>query len=97
MSLRHLAWGAVACAVIAAPGCYAYAEPDVGYADLSSAPVGIEEYPSVYYEGRPVYLSGDRWWYRDGRGWRYYRREPAELHRQRANARRVRGPREERR
>jgi hypothetical protein len=98
MNLRQLAWRAVAAGVIATPGCYAYADPDVGYADVTSAPVEIEESPSVYYEGRPVFLYGDRWWYRDGRGWRYYRREPAELHRQRPFARRVpRGPRNERR
>ncbi len=66
-------------------GCYARAEPPVvGYADTTSAPVDIETYPSVAYEGQPVYFYGNRWWHRDGARWDYYREEPAELHRQRA-------------
>ncbi|MFI5302310.1 MAG: hypothetical protein ACHREM_29815, partial [Polyangiales bacterium] len=65
-------------------GCYASVEaPTVGYADTTSAPVDIETYPSVVYEGQPVYFYGDRWWYRSGGNWAYYREEPVELHRQR--------------
>ena len=33
----------------------------------------------VYYEGRPAYFYGDRWYYRDGGGWGYYRNEPEYL------------------
>jgi hypothetical protein len=34
----------------------------------------------VYYEGHASYWYGNRWWYRDGRSWRGYEREPAYLH-----------------
>jgi hypothetical protein len=34
----------------------------------------------VYYEGRPAYWYGDRWYYRTANGWDYYRGEPAYLH-----------------
>jgi hypothetical protein len=33
----------------------------------------------VYFEGRPAYWYGDRWYYRDGGSWRHYRDEPAHL------------------
>ncbi len=33
----------------------------------------------VYYEGRPAYWYRNRWYYRDGRAWRYYHNEPAHL------------------
>ncbi len=57
-----------------------------GYVEVTSAPVNdIEVYPSTSYEGRTVYLYNDRWYYRDGSNWRYYRQEPQPLaqHRQR--------------
>ncbi len=96
---RHIG-AAIAFAASAVAGCYASAEPPaVGYAEVTSAPVDIETYPSVVYEGQPVYFYGDRWWHRDGGSWTYYRDEPAELHRQRAavihaprRARAVRAP-----
>ncbi len=47
-------------------------------------PVGdIEEYPSVVYEGAPVYFVGGTWYRHDARGWGEYRREPRELATQR--------------
>jgi hypothetical protein len=33
----------------------------------------------VYYEGRPAYWYGNRWYYRDGRNWHSYREEPSYL------------------
>ena len=33
----------------------------------------------VYFEGHATYWYGDRWYYRDGGAWRYYREEPAHL------------------
>jgi hypothetical protein len=77
---------AAACAALALGGCYAYAEPPTIYAEASEAPVEIDvqTYPRAQYEGRPVYLYHDRWYYREGSRWHYYRREPAELHRQRS-------------
>lgn len=75
----------VACAALALGGCYAYAEPPVVYAEAYEAPVEIDvrTYPQTQYEGRPVYYYRDRWYYRDGSRWQYYRREPQALHRQR--------------
>jgi hypothetical protein len=29
-----------------------------------------------YFEGRPVYFYNGSWYYRDARGWNYYRNEP---------------------
>ncbi len=76
--------GAVALAVGGLTGCYATVDPQpVGYAETTAAPVDIETYPSVVYDGQPVYFYGDHWWHRDGSRWTYYRDEPAELHRQR--------------
>jgi len=46
--------------------------------------VDIETYPSVVYEGFPVYYVGGRWYRRGPHGWAHYRQEPAELGRQRA-------------
>jgi len=37
-----------------------------------------------YYEGRPVYYYGDRWYYRDHGRWSYYGSEPGYLHERRA-------------
>jgi hypothetical protein len=33
----------------------------------------------VYFEGRPAYWWGGRWYFRDGPGWHYYHDEPAYL------------------
>lgn len=63
-------------------GCGAWTvttEP-VGVVTITSAPVAdIEVYPNTVYEGRTVYLYDDRWYYRDGSEWRYYRQEPPPL------------------
>lgn len=74
-------------AALALGGCYAYAEPPTMYAEASEAPIEIDvqTYPYSYYEGRPVYLYHDRWHYRDGNRWQYYRSEPAVLRRQRGH------------
>lgn len=45
--------------------------------------VDIESYPSVMYEGAPVYYVGGRWYRHGPRGWAYYRQEPVDLGRQR--------------
>jgi hypothetical protein len=90
--LSPFAAGIIATASSAFAGCYATAErPSVDYAETTAAPVEIETYPSVTYLGQPVYLYGDRWWYRRGGRWTYYRDEPAELRRQRDEVR-ARGP-----
>jgi hypothetical protein len=84
-----------ASAVGSTGGCALHAHPEpVGYVEVTSAPAGIETYPSTYYDGRPVYLYQDRWYYRDGRRWGYYRQEPPVLyeHRMRVRGRPGRGP-----
>ncbi len=56
------------------------------YGDIAAPPVAdIQVYPSTVYDGRTVYLYNDRWYYREGPRWRYYRQEPQPLmqHRQR--------------
>ena len=39
----------------------------------------------VYFEGHAAYWYRNRWYYREGRAWRYYHEEPAHLrsHRER--------------
>ena len=59
-------------------------ESDVDVVYVQEPPVvEIESYPSVEYEGVPVYFVGGQWYRRDARGWAYYRQEPPELGRQR--------------
>jgi hypothetical protein len=64
-------------------GCYAYAEPEPEYAvaEVNAAPVEVDvnTYPHTVYAGRPVYYYRDRWYYRDGQRWYYYRSEPTHL------------------
>jgi hypothetical protein len=62
-------------------GCAVHAHPEpVGYVELTSAPIDVEAYPSTVYDGHTVYLYNDRWYYRDGGRWAYYRHEPRELY-----------------
>ncbi len=46
-------------------------------------PADIYSYPSTTYEGRPVYLYRDRWYYQDGGRWTHYQNPPPALVRQR--------------
>jgi hypothetical protein len=74
----------LACAVPLTAACGAWgvttttAEP-VGEVEVTSAPVDIDDAPQVVYDGHPVYLSNDRWYYRDGAQWKYYAHEPNAL------------------
>jgi hypothetical protein len=83
-------------------GCYARETVGPPAVEVTAGvPDAIETYPSTTYEGRPVYLYRDHWYYRDGGGrWAYYRDEPAPLHEHRMRVqppRRVEPPHEERR
>lgn len=52
----------------------------IGYVETTAAPIAdIDLYPSTIYEGRTVYLYGDRWYWREGSRWRSYDREPRAL------------------
>jgi hypothetical protein len=61
------------------PVRFAAAEPL--FVVVGSPPEQVEEYPSVTYENRPVYWVHNRWYYRDGDRWGYYREEPVGLRR----------------
>lgn len=68
--------------IVLTPGCYAEATTGA-VARTQYVPAHVETYPSEYYDGRTVYLIGDRWYYHDGVGWVYYRHEPEPLVRRR--------------
>jgi hypothetical protein len=59
------------------------APPPPVYLTSETIPIDIETYPSTVYEGRTVYLYGDRWYYRDRDRWTYYHTEPEQLRRHR--------------
>lgn len=42
-------------------------------------PEFIATTPPVFFEGHAAYWFGGRWYFRDGRAWRYYREEPSFL------------------
>ncbi len=91
--MRRSLWLVIACAApLALAGCEwragAGATVPVGYVEVTSAPVQIETYPHTVYDGRPVYLYQDRWYYREGGHWRYYRNDPPGLQQQRERMRR---------
>src|SRR5690606_1573358 len=64
-----------------AVGCYATTEPAV--VEVYSVPPAISRYPSVFYDGHPVYLVDGHWYYRVGPRWYVYRRVPPPLVQQR--------------
>lgn len=74
-------------------GCYAEATTGA-VVRAEYAPAHVEVYPHEYYEGRVVYLVGDRWYYRDGPHWVYYVREPQPLVERRVIIRRAHPVRE---
>jgi hypothetical protein len=81
---------AFALVMAGAAGCYG--EED-GPADYPPAAYVATASP-VYYEGHPAYWYGNRWYYRNGGGWGYYRSEPRYLNEYRGRAGvRVGGPR----
>jgi hypothetical protein len=67
-------------------GCYARAHTGA-VVTAEYVPPRVETYPSYQYEGRVVYLVGDRWYYRDGPHWVYYAHEPDVLVRRRVYVR----------
>jgi trehalose utilization protein len=78
------------CAVRVAPAHQV--EPEPVYLTAESVPVDVETYPSTTYEGHAVFLWNDRWYYRRGNGWVYYRNEPEPLHRHRETLHRDQPP-----
>jgi hypothetical protein len=74
-------------ALVGLSSCYATVGYDSAYDGDYPPAAYIATTEPYYLEGRPVYWYHDRWYYRDGGGWRHYQREPAEL-----RARRLQGP-----
>ena len=64
-------------------GCVATVGPEPAYVDVDTAPVAIETYPHRVYDGHDVYYYSNRWYYRRGPGWAYYRETPPPLRRER--------------
>jgi hypothetical protein len=56
-------------------GCVAEVQPEPAYVvtETDQVPPTIVESPMVVYEGQPVYLYRDRWYFRHGNHWDYYR------------------------
>ena len=48
--------------------------------EIFPPPAYIATFAPVYFEGRPAYWYHNRWYYRDGRAWRFYHDEPRYLH-----------------
>ena len=46
-------------------------------------PAFVASTAPVYYQGRPAYYYNDRWYFRSGGGWGYYRSEPGYLYQRR--------------
>lgn len=72
-------------AFLVATSCYVEARPAYAPADVivTPAPVRVETYPYVFYDGGPVYWVDGRWYRRNGNGWVYYRNEPPFLYQRR--------------
>ncbi len=83
-----LAVGSMGCTVETHPQPVVYADDGVAYEDVGPT-IDINTYPHEVYEGRNVYYVNNRWYYRDGARWGYYRHEPAPLYRHRAYVRRA--------
>src|SRR5580700_6886196 len=81
MALRVLAVGSMVVGAGALTGCYGEAEaypPGDPYYGAPPAAFVATTAP-VYYDGRPAYWYGNRWYYRQGAAWGYYRSEPRYL------------------
>ena len=63
-------------------GCYGEVDGDAEY----PPPAYIATTSPVYYEGRPAYYYGNRWYYRNGGGWGHYRSEPRYLNQYRGQS-----------
>ncbi len=81
--------GFLAAILVAAMGCgleFGPAYHSGYYYDDYPPDAYIATATPIYYEGRPAYWYGDRWYYRDGGRWNHYDREPAMLQQRRAGA-----------
>jgi hypothetical protein len=67
--------GVVLAGLLASSGA-AFAQVEVV---VGPPPAFIATSEPVFYEGRPAYWWGGRWYFRDGGAWRFYHDEPAHL------------------
>jgi len=70
--------------VVFGSGCYADVGAQPRFVEASAVPANIENAPRTDYEGRPVYYVNDHWYAHDRGRWVYYRCEPQQLIRHRA-------------
>jgi len=73
----------VLAAALGTAACYAEAEYPVGVTWTTGAPVYVESYPRVWYDGGWAYWSGDRWYWNRGGRWGTFYSEPPQLYRYR--------------
>jgi hypothetical protein len=84
-------WAATAVTALGICGCGAEwrsrpvvrREPPARITYVRTAPVEVERYPRVYYEGGYAYYGDGRWYRPSPRGWGYYETEPEGLAHQR--------------
>jgi hypothetical protein len=75
---------AIGCTAAFAVDCFAtvrpaYVDGVAVYYDDDGA-YEYDTYPRYVWNGRNVYLVGDRWYYRSPHGWAYFRDEPPALY-----------------
>ena len=78
--LKAVALGVMVWGTTVASGCAAEVVAEPAY---YPPPAFIATASPVYYEGRPVFFYNERWYFRTGNGWGYYRSEPAYLYKRR--------------
>jgi len=78
--LKAAAFGVMVWGTTAAAGCSAEVVAEPAY---YPPPGYLATVAPTYYEGRPAYYYNDRWYFRSGAGWGYYRSEPSYLFRAR--------------
>jgi len=71
-ALGVMVWGSVAVS-----GCAAEVRAEPAY---YPPPGFLATASPVYYEGRPAFYYNERWYFRSGGGWGYYRSEPGYLY-----------------
>ena len=78
--LKSAALGVVVCGTLAVTGCAAEVVAESPY---YPPPGFLATANPVYYEGRPAFYYNQRWYFRSGGGWGYYRNEPGYLYNRR--------------
>ena len=78
-TLVKMSKGALCAAVIAS--CLVFSSTAQAQVEIRLFPPAafIATSSPVYFEGRASYWYQGRWYYRDGRAWRYYQEEPTHL------------------